>query len=93
MRAPVSVEPAFLVTLDEGSDAYRFFAMPGVEFIYVLKGEMTYRHADQAYPPKSGDSPFFDSEAPHGPEHLQRLPGDLLSIIVAPGVPGRTCRR
>ena len=92
VRAPVSVEP-FLVTLDEGSDAYPVFRHAGVEFIYVLKGEMTYRHADQAYALKSGDSLFFDSEAPHGPERLQRLPVTFLSIIVAPGVAGRARRR
>ena len=88
VRAPVSVEP-FLVTLEEGSDAYPVFRHEGVEFIYVLEGEMTYRHADQTYPLQSGDSLFFDSEAPHGPEQLQRLPVRFLSIIVAPGEPGR----
>ena len=53
------------------------------EFIYMLSGAVTYRHADRSYLLQPGDSLFFDSEAPHGPEELRRLPARYLSIIVS----------
>ena len=49
------------------------FQHPGYEFIYMLSGEVTYRH-DRSYLLQPGDSLFFDSEAPHGPEELRQLP-------------------
>ena len=76
VHAPVKIEP-FLITLDETSDAYPVFQHVGYEFIYMLSGEVTYRHADRSYLLQPGDSLFFDSEAPHGPEELRRLPGAL----------------
>ena len=48
VRAPVKIEP-FLITLDETSDAYPVFQHAGYEFIYMLSGEVTYRHADRSY--------------------------------------------
>jgi hypothetical protein len=32
-----------------------------------------------------GDSLFFDSDVPHGPEELVELPVRMLSLIVRPG--------
>ena len=51
------------------------------EFVYVLEGEVVYRHADKLYPMKPGDSLFFDADAPHGPEELVKLPIRFLSVI------------
>jgi transcriptional regulator with XRE-family HTH domain len=82
VHAPVKIEP-FLITLDDTSDAYPVFQHAGYEFIYMLSGEVTYRHADRSYLLQPGDSLFFDSEAPHGPEELRRLPARYLSIIVS----------
>ena len=82
VHAPVKIEPC-LITLDETSDAYPVFQHVGYEFIYMLSGEVTYRHADRSYLLQPGDSLFFDSEAPHGPEELRRLPARYLSIIVS----------
>ena len=75
--------PAPSITLDETSDAYPVFQHAGYEFIYMLSGEVTYRHADRSYLMQPGDSLFFDAEAPHGPEELRRLPARYLSIIVS----------
>jgi transcriptional regulator with XRE-family HTH domain len=83
VRSPIKMEP-FLITLDETSDAYPVFQHAGHEFIYMLSGEVTYRHADRSYLLQPGDSLFFDAEAPHGPEELRRLPARYLSIIVTP---------
>ena len=83
VRSAVQVEP-FLITLDEGSDAYPIFRHEGVEFIYMLKGEVTYAHGDSTYVLKPGDSLFFDSGATHGPLELRTLPAVYLSVIVTP---------
>ena len=83
VRSPVQVEP-FLITLDEGSDAYPIFRHEGVEFLYMLKGEITYAHGDSTYVLKPGDSLFFDSGATHGPLELRTLPAVYLSVIVTP---------
>jgi transcriptional regulator with XRE-family HTH domain len=82
LRNQVQVEP-FLITLDEGADAYPVFQHKGVEFIYMLEGSVTYRHGDRDYVLEPGDSLFFDAEAPHGPQELRRLPARYLSIISA----------
>lgn len=82
VRAPVKIEP-FMITLDDKSDAYPVFQHAGYEFIYMLAGEVTYRHADRSYRLQPGDSLFFDAEAPHGPEELRRLPARYLSVIVS----------
>lgn len=83
LRSPLSVEP-YLITLDETSDAYPIFEHPGVEFIYMLEGEVVYRHGEQTYLLQPGDSLFFDAQALHGPLELRRLPAIYLSIIAAP---------
>ena len=75
------VEP-YLVTLTETSDVFPIFQHAGQEFIYILEGEVVYRHGDKLYPMSAGDSLFFDADAPHGPEELTKLPIRLLSVIV-----------
>jgi transcriptional regulator with XRE-family HTH domain len=76
----VVVEP-YLITLTEESDVFPLFQHSGLEFIYMLEGEVVYRHADRLYPLKPGDSLFFDADAPHGPEELRKLPIRFLSVI------------
>jgi transcriptional regulator with XRE-family HTH domain len=79
----VFVEP-YLITLSEESDVFPLFQHDGVEFIYMLTGEVVYRHADQTYRLTPGDSLFFDADAPHGPEELITLPIRFLAVIVEP---------
>jgi transcriptional regulator with XRE-family HTH domain len=76
----IGVEP-YLITLTEESEVFPIFQHAGLEFIYVLEGEMLYRHGNKLYPLKPGDSLFFDSDAPHGPEELRKLPVRMLSIM------------
>ena len=83
LRGDVVLEP-YLITLREDAVPYTGFQHDGVEFIYMLGGEVTYRHADQEYHLKSGDALMFDSGALHGPERLVSLPATYLSIIVYP---------
>jgi hypothetical protein len=83
LRGDVVLEP-YLITLKEEAVPYTGFQHDGVEFIYMLGGEVTYRHADHEYHLKPGDALLFDSGALHGPERLVSLPATYLSIIVYP---------
>lgn len=81
--AGVVVEP-YLITLDKDSDVFPTFQHEGLEFLYMLEGEVVYRHGDQLFSMQPGDSLFFDADAPHGPEQLVKLPAKYLSIISYP---------
>jgi transcriptional regulator with XRE-family HTH domain len=74
------VEP-YMITLTEKSDVFPLFQHSGLEFLYMLEGEVVYRHGDKLYTMLPGDSLFFDADAPHGPEELVKLPIRFLSII------------
>lgn len=76
----VVVEP-YMITLTEKSDVFPLFQHSGLEFLYMLEGEVVYRHADRLYTMRPGDSLFFDADAPHGPEELKLLPIRFLSVI------------
>lgn len=75
-----SFEP-FLVTMDDASEVFPRFSHPGSEFIYILEGEIEYRHGNQVYTMGPGDSLTFEGEVPHGPERLLKVPIRLLSVI------------
>lgn len=81
----VTVEP-YLIHLTEDSDVFPIFQHDGTEFIYLLEGEMDYRHGGKIYSLKAGDSLFFDADAPHGPENLIKLPISFLSVISYPAI-------
>ena len=79
----VIVEP-YLITLSDEADVFPTFQHAGIETIYMLDGEVDYRHGDEVYPLRPGDTLFFDADAPHGPEALVRLPARYLSVISYP---------
>ena len=65
---------------------FPLFQHQGVEFIYLLEGEVVYRHANRTYLLRPGDSLFFDAEAPHGPEKLIRLPIRMIAVLSSSNV-------
>ena len=79
-HGPVMVEP-YLITLTEQSDVFPTFQHTGMEFLYMLEGNVVYRHGDKTYDMHPGDALFFDADAPHGPEELRELPIRYLSVI------------
>ena len=83
LAGDVGVEP-YLITLRKGAVPYTSFRHAGVEFLYMLSGQVRYRHADRTYLMQPGDALFFDSTARHGPEELIETPMQYLSIIIYP---------
>ena len=79
----VVVEP-YLISLSTESDTFPTFQHEGLEMLYMLEGEVTYRHGDQLFHLRPGDSLFFDADARHGPEVLNVLPARYLSVICYP---------
>jgi transcriptional regulator with XRE-family HTH domain len=79
-HGPVMVEP-YLITLESETDVFPTFQHPGMEFLYMLEGNVVYRHGDKTYDMHPGDALFFDAEAPHGPDELKKLPARYLSVI------------
>jgi transcriptional regulator with XRE-family HTH domain len=79
-HGPVMVEP-YLITLTKETDTFPAFQHPGVEFLYMLEGNVIYRHGEKTYDMHPGDALFFDAEAPHGPEELRKLPARYISVI------------
>ncbi|MCY4334775.1 MAG: XRE family transcriptional regulator [Litoreibacter sp.] len=79
----VIVEP-YLIELTAESDTFETFQHGGIETIYMLEGEVDYRHGNDVFTLKPGDTLFFDADAPHGPEKLTTLPARYLSIISYP---------
>ncbi|HVJ77048.1 MAG TPA: XRE family transcriptional regulator [Hyphomicrobium sp.] len=77
----VVVEP-YLITLSDDAVPYTGFQHEGVEFIFMLTGEIEYAHADRSYMLSPGDAILFDSAAPHGPARLIKTPMTYLSIII-----------
>lgn len=86
LGGPVVVEP-YLITLHEDAAPYTAFRHAGVEFIYMLSGEVVYRHGEQTYHLRPGDALLFDSAGMHGPEQLLVKPMTYLSIIIYPRNP------
>ena len=79
-HGPLMVEP-YLITLTHQSDVFPTFQHAGIEFLYMLEGNVVYRHGDKTYDMHPGDALFFDADAPHGPEELRQLPIRYLSVI------------
>lgn len=79
-HGPTMVEP-YMITLTAETDVFPSFQHPGMEFLYMLEGNVVYRHGEKTYDMHPGDALFFDAEAPHGPEEMRKLPARYLSII------------
>lgn len=76
----------YLMRIDEKKidPDQNIFRHPGHELLFMLKGEMDYRHGGKSYHLKSGDSLFFDGAIEHGPLKVYNPPVEFLSIISNP---------
>ncbi|MDG6778250.1 helix-turn-helix domain-containing protein [Thiomicrorhabdus sp. zzn3] len=72
----------FLISLDNQSEIFPSFSHEGYVFMYLLEGEMIYRHGKQTYHMKPGDSLTYNAQISHGPEELIQVPIRFLNVIV-----------
>jgi transcriptional regulator with XRE-family HTH domain len=84
-RGPRKVFEPFLVTLTDKSEIFPGFQHAGTEFIYILTGEIRYRHGKESFLLKEGDSLTFRGDVAHGPERLVKVPIRMLSVIIYGG--------
>jgi transcriptional regulator with XRE-family HTH domain len=81
----IAVEP-YLMSYAEVFPVYQ---RSGNEFIYVLEGELTYRHGRKLFAMSAGDSLLFDAAVPHGPEKLSKTPVRYVAVVCYPRNPER----
>jgi len=81
-RGPRKTFEPFLITLNDESEIFPDFEHPGTEMIYMLEGALRYRHGNESYLLRAGDTLTFSGEVPHGPQTLLKLPIRFLSVIV-----------
>ena len=81
-RGPRKEFEPYFVTMTDKSDVFPGFQHAGTEFIYMLAGEMRYRHGKESYHLREGDSLTFRGDIAHGPERLSRMPIRMLSIMI-----------
>jgi len=79
----IAVEP-YLMSYADAAEVFPVFQRPGNEFIYVLEGELTYRHGKKLYRMSPGDSLLFDADVPHGPEELIATPVRYVAVVCYP---------
>jgi transcriptional regulator with XRE-family HTH domain len=81
-RGPVKIFEPFFITLTDKSEVFPEFQHVGTEFIYMLSGQMRYRHGKHSYLLKPGDALTFHGDVAHGPERLEKVPIRMLSVII-----------
>jgi transcriptional regulator with XRE-family HTH domain len=77
----------YLMRIDEKKidPDQNIFRHPGHELLFMIKGEMDYRHAEKVYHMKPGDSLFFDGNVEHGPVRVYHPPVEFVCVISNPG--------
>ena len=80
-RGPKKNFEAYLVSMDDASEEFPTFSHSGTELLYLVEGEMIYRHGHQVYHMQAGDCLTFEGDIPHGPEKLLQVPIRVLSVM------------
>jgi transcriptional regulator with XRE-family HTH domain len=80
----LKVEPC-LITINKSNYKFPEFQHKGVEFIYMLEGSMDYYYGKKIYRFNKGDSLYFDSDTPHGPNKILTSECQFLAVICSSG--------
>ncbi|MDF2973062.1 MAG: putative HTH-type transcriptional regulator, partial [Microvirga sp.] len=76
----VAIEP-YLMSFNDPLQVFPVYQRSGSEFIYVLEGELSYRHGSKLFSMAAGDSLLFEADVPHGPEQLSKTPVRYLAVV------------
>ena len=74
------VEPYFVTLLPE-AEPYVTFQHPGVKFLHLLTGRVTYRYGAKLVKLTPGDSLQFNATALHGIDSIEEGPVSYLSVV------------
>lgn len=80
-RGPKKNFEAYLVSIDDENEEFPNFSHPGTEMLYLIEGELIYRHGDDMFHMYPGDCLTLEGEIPHGPAQLLKVPIRLLSMV------------
>ena len=72
------------MSYDDPAEVFPVYQRSGTEFIYVLEGDLTYRHGRKLFAMSAGDSLLFDAAVPHGPEKLSKTPVRYIAVVCYP---------
>lgn len=75
-----NIEP-YIVTLKKPMKQGASFSHSGMEFIYMLEGDMQYRYGKRVIDIAEGDALIFDGRTPHGPERISGSLSRYLTIL------------
>lgn len=64
------------------SDKARIHFHPGMEFLYVIGGELALKIGNEEYQVEGGDSIYFDSSVPHSYRRAGKKPCDGIVVTV-----------
>jgi transcriptional regulator with XRE-family HTH domain len=79
-QGPNKLFEPFLISLEEVEE-FSAFEHSGIEFIYMLEGEVEYLVGDETFILQPGDSLTFNAEMPHRPGKQLTSPIRYLAII------------
>lgn len=71
-----------LVTMTDESEVCSDFQHKGTEFVYILAGELSYRHGAERFLLKQGDALTFRRDVANGPERLIKVPIRMLCVVI-----------
>lgn len=75
---------SYLITLDDNVTGTPIFQHPGVEFMHILEGTLSYRVGEDVYTLSPGDTLTFESGTPHGPVHKDSSHLVFIAVIARP---------
>lgn len=84
LRGPNRVIEPMIATLTADDAEFPLYQHSGVEFLFMLEGEMEYGYGDRSYKVGAGDTMQIHGEVTHGPVQILDTPVRFLSIKVYP---------
>jgi len=75
---------SYLITLEAPVTGTPIFQHSGVELMYFIEGELSYRIGDEVYDLAAGDTLSFDASVPHGPVRINSARAQFLTVISRP---------